>query len=587
MKNRFLRYETKITLLLLLLVLLLVGTNLINLSLLKRAEDKLNAELSQTLQFVAKTAVDYMERSGTGQDELEKLLIRKGVNKVFAIDPQTRLILSAPPLLDPLAEPIWTGFDKRSLAKLWTGTPTFSTLYKGKEGIFKAYGLPFGRGRIKNILFVEGDAGFLDVLRSGYKVGLVSSVSIFFIAAVLGLFYLKTVVAPYRKISKSASNIYPTEGRKGEVDFAVESFEKVIKELKKKERLLERLYSKSRAKADSLERFTRHILENIPTGVFSFDKRGRIIYSNDAGRKILNGISKRAFKPLVLAALERGKTYLSKELKLPDGRYLGVSSSILKDKKGKTTGVTVLFRDITEMKKLEEEVSFKEKMAALGEMSAGLAHEFRNSLASILGYAKLLKRNLKSTVQEPYIISLIEECLSMESTIRQFLDFSKPEKIQIEEFDLGRLLGEVVRSFEELALKKRISLKKQLPKKSLIFSGDRQLLRRAFINVIQNGIEATRKSGEINIVLSEKDGEYEVKIEDNGVGIKKDMKDRVFTPFFTTKKSGTGLGLSIVQKIVAAHKGRISLNSAHRRGTTVSITLPKLLPKGNNTVTQR
>lgn len=585
MKNPFLNYETKVTLLLLILVLLLAGTNLVTLWLVRSAEDKLDLELSQTLQFVAKTAIDYIERGEIEQEALEKLLLRKGVNKVFVIDPQQRLLLSAPPILDPLGEPIWGGFDRRSLAELWNGTPSFSSLYKGKKNTFKAYGLPFGRGNVKNILFVEGEAGFLDVLQRGYKVGLGLAGCIFFIAPILGIFYLKTVIAPYRKITKSASDIYRNTEKKGEVEFAVESFERVIKELKKKEETMGRLYSRSRARADNLERFTRHILASIPTGVFSFDKKARITYANEASKKILNGIPRRAFKPLVDAALKNGETYLSKELKFPDGRFLGVSSSILKDKKGRTTGVTLLFRDITEMKRLEEEISFKEKMAALGEMSAGIAHEFRNSLASILGYAKLLKRNLKSSSQEPYTTSLVEECLSMESTIKQFLDFSRPEQISPEKFDLGELLKEVGHHFKEQLRRKGVSLKRSVPRKPLMIWGDSQLLRRAFINVVQNGIEATRKDGDVEIMLVEKDKDYHVKIRDSGAGIKTEIRNRVFTPFFTTKKSGTGLGLSIVQKIVAAHRGSVSLKSTLARGTTVLIILPKLLPKSNNSVT--
>jgi len=585
MKNPFLTYETKITLLLLILVLLLTGTNLVTLWLLKRSERKLDLELSQTLQFVAKTAMGYIEKGETDEKALEQLLLRKGVSKVFVIDPQQRLLLSAPSILDPLAEPIWGGFDEASTAELWRGTPSFSSLYRRKKSTFKAYGLPFGRGSVKNILFVEGEAGFLDVLQRGYKIAVGLSGCIFLIAPILGIFYLRTVIAPYRKITRSASNIYENTRKRGEIEFAVDSFERVIRELKKKEGMLARLYSKSRAKADNLERFTKHILENIPTGVFSYDDMARVTYSNEASKRILNGIPRRAFKPLVDAALKKGETYLSKELKFPDGRFLGVSSSVLKDKTGRTTGVTLLFRDITEMKRLEEEMSFKEKMAALGEMSPGIAHEFRNSLASILGYAKLLKRNLRSSPQESYTTSLVEECLSMESTIKQFLDFSRPEQIDIEEFDLGELLREVEHHFAEQLARSQISLKRRTPRKRLTIWGDRLLLKRALVNVVQNAIEATARNGAIHLTLLEKNSDYHLRIGDSGAGIKSEIRNRVFTPFFTTKKTGTGLGLSIVQKIVAAHKGNVSLKSTTGRGTTVLITLPKLLPKSHNTVT--
>jgi len=574
MKNPFVHYEKKITFLLLFLILLLAAANLINLSLLKRAEDRLNTELSQTLQFVAKTAIDYVERNEFQQDALEKLLIRKGVSKVFAIDPKTRLIMSAPPLVDPLSQPLWNGFSKRNLARLWMGTPSFSGLYKGKEGTFKAYALPFGTGRAKNILFVEGDARFLDVLQSGYRAGVAFTVCIFFMAAVVGLLYFRAVVEPYRKISQSASHLYEAAEKMGEVEFAVESFETVVRELKEKETLLEKLYSKSRNRADDLERFTKHILESIPTGVFSFDTTGKIAYSNQAGKEILNGIPRRTLRPLVDAALKEGETYLSKEIEIRDGRYLGISSSILRDPKGRTTGVTLLFRDITEMKNLEEEIAFKEKMAALGEMSAGLAHEFRNSLASILGYAKLLKRSLKSASKRPYVTALLEECLSMESTIKRFLDFSRPDRIDVEEFDLSTLLSEVIRGFKEPIQKKAITVRCKIPRKRLMTRGDPRLLRRAFMNVIQNAIEATMENGLIRVAVSEKDAGYSIRITDNGAGMKDEVKKKVFTPFFTTKRSGTGLGLSIVQKIVAAHRGSVSLSSTYGRGTTVLISLP-------------
>jgi signal transduction histidine kinase len=289
----------------------------------------------------------------------------------------------------------------------------------------------------------------------------------------------------------------------------------------------------------------------------------------------------------VTDALRKRKTYLSKELEFSDGRCLGVSTSILRDKRGGTRGVAVLFRDITELKRLEREVSFKEKMAALGEMSAGIAHEFRNSLASILGYGKLLRRRAKDESQTPYIESLIDECMSMETTIRRFLDFARPEEIEIEEFDLTRVLKEVFKHFSKQAARMEISLRASLPDDPIVVGGDPELLKRAILNVVQNAVEATPKGGDVELVLSETKRGVHLVVKDAGVGIDSETRDQAFTPFFTTKKSGTGLGLSIVQKIVAAHKGSVSLKSAVGSGTKVTIDLPRLLPLSNSCVTQR
>jgi two-component system, sporulation sensor kinase E len=260
--------------------------------------------------------------------------------------------------------------------------------------------------------------------------------------------------------------------------------------------------------------------------------------------------------------------------------WVGMSTSVIKDEHDKMLGVAVLLTDLTEIKRLQHEVAFKEKMAALGEMSSGLAHELRNSMGVVLGFCKLLRK--KSTDQHPpdeIVSGILNEAMSMESLIQRFLTFAKPFDLKMEKVNLKNLMYECIRTFEEKLKKNKIKFEVKSEPNLPAILADRLLLKQSFQNLIQNSIEAMPLGGELYIDLKEteaypKEKSVQVRISDTGCGIEEKNQEKIFHPFFTSKEKGTGLGLSLVKKIISLHDGEIELESQINKGTTFEISLP-------------
>jgi two-component system sensor histidine kinase AtoS len=283
---------------------------------------------------------------------------------------------------------------------------------------------------------------------------------------------------------------------------------------------------------------------------------------------------------------------------------VGISTSVVKDEQNKMLGVAVLLNDVTEIKRLQNEIAFKEKMAALGKMSSGLAHELRNSMGVILGFCKLLKKSAigrsasggKATDQtstgmnhtvhttDEIVRDIFNEAMSMESLIQRFLIFAKPFDLKIEKVNLKNVIDECIKALEEKLEKNKIKFGVKSEPDLPTILGDRLLLRQSFQNLIQNSIEAMSLGGELSIDLREtktylKEKFIKIEIYDTGCGIEKEDQKKIFNPFFTSKENGTGLGLSLVKKIISLHNGEIELESEINKGTTFKIYLPlKLKP---------
>jgi two-component system sensor histidine kinase AtoS len=259
---------------------------------------------------------------------------------------------------------------------------------------------------------------------------------------------------------------------------------------------------------------------------------------------------------------------------------LSISSSVVKDDQGKTLGVVLFLADLTELKKLEEQVAFRDKMASLGEMSSGLAHELRNSMGTILGFSKLLKKRKEDPVSRNLATDgIANEAMSMESMLQRFLSFTKPLQLEVEKVDLKDIIEECYTPITETLRERNIDFNLESETKPALTAGDPLLLKQCFQNLIQNSIEAMPDGGELRIQIGERQeasGETSVVVEisDTGCGIAKEDQDKIFNPFFTLREKGTGLGLSLVKKIVTLHDGKIELESERGKGTNFRIILP-------------
>lgn len=238
-------------------------------------------------------------------------------------------------------------------------------------------------------------------------------------------------------------------------------------------------------------------------------------------------------------------------------------------------------KEVGRVKRGEDDTEFMERtfretvdrlreLASLGEMSAGIAHEFRNSLGSILGYAQLLRREAKKDTVE----KIISECHRFRSLLDEFLKFAKPAELKLEPLDLRELLKECAASAETDRLSVSLDFDPRIP----LVRGDKLLLRRVFLNLIRNSSEASPDRGSLTISARRSKEGVEISFEDTGRGISEENLSKVFTPFFSTKEEGIGLGLSLAQKIVTAHGGLINISSREGKGTEVLISLPRVRP---------
>lgn len=423
---------------------------------------------------------------------------------------------------------------------------------------------------------------------------LVSIVAALAITVVL----LKIMLKPYRQIKSHAlsAEIAGTDHPES-VDFAVETFQKVIDELKQKEQKLQRLYAQQRDKATSLEEYNEYILASMPSGVISCDTAGMITRFNEAATAIFRRDASAAMgrhyteifsqyemvlKMINSALLHSSETSLVEtEMEIAGhGRlWLSLDCSLLRDSRYATRGAMLLISDLTGIKKLEAEIAMKDQMAALGELSAGLAHQLRNSLAAIIGFAQLLKKLLCGDGQPPdIVVSILKEAQATEQMLTRFLTLSRPEAFAPEPTKFSEILNIVETHFAEKArqssVRIRFNLQTDLPR----LVCDPLLIANALINLIQNSLEALTPGGQVTVAVSYLAGEQSfcIAVTDNGKGMPSDELEKIFTPFYTSgKASGTGLGLSLAKKWIITHHGDIHCDSSLGRGTTFTITLPR------------
>jgi signal transduction histidine kinase len=288
-------------------------------------------------------------------------------------------------------------------------------------------------------------------------------------------------------------------------------------------------------------------------------------------------------------------------LKIKDGkdRTVGYTISFIKDDDGNVEGVSLFFKDLTLVEQVNEQEKLKDRLAALGQMAAGLAHEIRNPLAAIELTTSLIKRKLTDLpVQTSQLESIHSEVRKLNKIVSDCLEFVRPVKVSPEKMDLIALLEDSLSAAVSTIHKERVSIKKELyPAEPVQL--DRHQMKQVFVNILVNALQAVADEGEVRIACGpsatfQKGGVYTngkyaetnlslqvnlspyvwVKISDNGYGIPEEVLSKIFYPFFTTKEKGSGIGLAIAQKIIDSHRGSIDVESEVGKGTTFTIKLP-------------
>ena len=429
-----------------------------------------------------------------------------------------------------------------------------------------------------------------------YRLALVMSLIALVATAAVYVILARLIFAPFRKAKEEARTAGRTvDESDDDVEVLLNDYRRMIAELREKERELLRLNLEISRRAGSLEQFNRYLLASMPSGIVTVDRAGRIQTINAAAERILGlreGEARGRFHaelmPRELAEAiagplvdEAGGEYREvTPAGLPDTPVLGIAASTVWDGEGEPIGAALLINDATEITQLREQLERRLRLAALGEMSGGLAHQLRNSLGAIAGYLNLLKRRLgKRGVEEPAVAELADEAAQAESLVRRFLEFARPLQADLQAVPLRDLIGQAAASFATREAYPRVEIAVgEIPE--VVIPADPLLLRQALLNLIENAANAySGAAGKIEIDAAAGNGETAIRVRDRACGIAPENVAKIFTPFYSSRPSGTGLGLALVSKIVDLHKGRIEVDSRVGRGSTFTITLPVGAPQ--------
>jgi two-component system nitrogen regulation sensor histidine kinase GlnL len=354
------------------------------------------------------------------------------------------------------------------------------------------------------------------------------------------------------------------------------------------------------ARAAASEQLSSQIVDGITAGLLVVDSSRRVEILNPAGRRMLDAPADavgRDYRELLAGAaplrdaitecLSTRHPIVRRSVEIPEG--LGRRSSKGEGGRSSHFGVTVsplgtpggggaicLFADLTNVFELEEQLRLKEALARVGELTAGIAHEFRNGLATIHGYSRLLAPDALPATYRPYVEGIRQETEALGQVVTNFLNFARPETVSLAPVDLeglARRVGEELR--HELPAGTTIDVTGEFSE----IQGDEVLLRQVFANLVRNAAEACEGAGTVPVISI--DGSIDrvrrtcrVSVADNGPGIPESARDRVFQPFYTTRSRGTGLGLAIVQKIVVTHNGRVAIGQSASGGAKIDLTFP-------------
>jgi two-component system sensor histidine kinase HydH len=375
--------------------------------------------------------------------------------------------------------------------------------------------------------------------------------------------------------------------------FMTASMQGVIRKLREQEKELERLHRIEKERAEHTERLSEEVTRNMPAGLLMVNSQGIIASANPAAEQVLGirGLGYRRYSEvlgesseltrLVGECLAQGKIFRREQVdhRTPAGdtRRLGVTISPVRAAEEKINGAICLLSDLTELAALQEQIEFKKHLAALGELSAGIAHEFKNALATISGYAQMIRSEAADGEISDHAERILEQTRNITHVVTEFLKFARPLEISDETVELEPLIG---RAIDEIAsAEPGVSVRAEGNFGTV--AGDEGLLKQAILNLARNAAEACagKKDGRVVVrgeIIRGADATVQrITVLDNGSGIAADDLPNLFHPFFTTKAHGTGLGLAVVQKIIVQHGGQVEARNLPSGGAAFIVTLPE------------
>ena len=359
-------------------------------------------------------------------------------------------------------------------------------------------------------------------------------------------------------------------------------------------------YRSTRASLSRIKAFSDNVVENVPIGLLALDHQGKIAAFNRGAEAILqfsaaHVIGQEADRIIPAELLDEiihsksQADVVEKEIecKLADGKMvpLEIGASSLKDENDIFLGNVLLFKDLTEVRTLRREVARSQRLASVGRLAAGVAHEIRNPLSSIKGFATYFKERYPDRPEDQQTADImIQEVDRLNRVVGQLLEFARPVSVKPKPVSLQTLLDDSIKLIKDRAAEKDISIQTQnnTPEAEVRIDPDR--INQVLLNLYLNAIDSMEKGGELRVEIPG-DGHRRnviIRVSDTGHGISRENLSKIFEPYFTTKSTGTGLGLAIAHNIVEAMGGKITVESEPEAGTTFTIALPNLEENKND-----
>jgi two-component system sensor histidine kinase HydH len=355
--------------------------------------------------------------------------------------------------------------------------------------------------------------------------------------------------------------------------------------------LLAQGYRSARTSLSRARAFSDSLVKNMPMGLVAIDETGRIVAFNSTAETVLqrspgDAVGRPADEILpetcraFIGSIKQDLPILSGEIdcKVADGRMvpLEMIAAVLREEE-RNSGIVFLFRDVTELRRMKKEIARGRHLALLGSLAAGVAHEIRNPLSSIKGFATYFRERYRDNPEDEKTAGvMIREVDRLDRVISQLLDYARPMTMQRRETQLQDILRHVLRLIERQAGEKGVVVEADLPAHVPAVHVDPDRMQQVFLNLCLNALGAMETGGVLSVSLSEQpEGCIRIDIRDTGVGVTPEDMGRIFDPYYTTKPSGAGLGLAVVQKIIDAHDAEIHIASEPGQGATVTILLNK------------
>ncbi len=345
---------------------------------------------------------------------------------------------------------------------------------------------------------------------------------------------------------------------------------------------------------NQMKSYIHYVVESMANGLISLDSKGAVTTMNRAAQELV-GVSESKSKSLeidnlfpehaveIRKVLEHNHTILNKEIfyQHPNGSAIPVnlSATQVKDEGGAKLGVVVLLNDMREMVELQERAKRAEHLASIGRMAATVAHEIRNPLSSIRGFAQFFANLFKEKTEErTYALTMMKESNRLNRVVSELLDYARPLELKVEPTSVETLFLDIVRRLELEKSDSCIEVIQEIPSDMLEVQLDHDRILQVLLNLTQNSIDAMPNGGKLilSAVWVAERKWIQIGVQDTGEGIPQADLPRLFEPFFTTKTRGAGLGLAVVRKIVDAHDGEVEVRSEEDVGTEVILTLPQV-----------